>query len=122
MTNLANATRQAAIKAVLVPGTTYYLSMATATPGTAGTHEGTSITRGAIKFKTPLSTGTEKNTGTTTVKVGAKQKLPYLMIFTALTGGSYKWGGSNTSSWKTTTVLATTTVTFAATAVTALIS
>jgi hypothetical protein len=122
MTALPDAGRQAAVKAVLVPGTTYHFSMATATPGTGGTHEGSSITRGTLKMATPTSTGTEKNATSCTVKVGAKQKLPYVMVWTTATGGTYKWGGANTSSWKTTTVLATTTVTFAIGAITALIS
>lgn len=122
MANMNATAKKDAVKGVLVPGTTYYLSMATATPGTTGTHEGVSITRGAIKFGTPTATGKQKSSTAATVKVGTKAKYPYLMVWTAATGGTCLWSGTNTSTWKTTTVPATTTVKFAAGTVSAKIS
>jgi hypothetical protein len=91
ITNCNNAVEQ-----ILVPGTTYYLALFTSDPGITGTVgevTGGSYARQAIVF-TGASGGIETNTLIITFTgMPAVAAIPFVAIFSAVTGGTYECGG-----------------------------
>lgn len=93
---LPNAQENAMIAAGYVPGTTYYMSLHTATPGNTGASEvvGGSYARQAIVFTT-ASAGVESNTLTINFSSLPAEAggIPYFGLFTLASGGTYLGGG-----------------------------
>lgn len=82
------------IKQLLTPGTTYYMSLHSQTPGRTGLHEasGGLYHRQAFKMGTPASTGKMTCDTPTTVTITtptAAGSWPYFGIWTAQTGGTF---------------------------------
>lgn len=94
MARNATAVLNAAVAAALVPGTTYYLSLHTADPGTTGANElsGGTYARQAIVFST-ASSGAESNTALITVPNDGTSAVSYWGVWSASTGGTYETGG-----------------------------
>lgn len=96
MPRINSAQADVAQNAVLGAGTTYYLSLHTADPGTAGSSEGSdgrkAITFGASSGGSQAST----NSQSWSSAVGG-QSYPYFGVWTAATAGSYLRGGTLTS-------------------------
>lgn len=92
MSDVPNASLDAAQQAIITPSTTYYLSLHTADPGQSGASEGTDG-RQAITFGNS-SSGTQASTNTQTWSsaVGG-QTYTYFGIWTLASGGTYKRGG-----------------------------
>lgn len=106
-----------------VAGTTYYLGLNTADPGTTGASEvsGGSYARQAITFGTPASgsqasTDSQSFTGMPAESGG----VPYFSIWTAATAGTYLAGG--TTSGLSGAISAGATISFATGAVTLTVS
>ena len=120
MADMSTTARNNALKGVLVPGTTYYLSLHTATPGTTGASEitGGSYARKSIVFATPTTGSEASNTAQTFTTMPAKL-IKYVGIWSAATSGTYYWGGALTAN---VTVPAGATLKFASGSVTASIS
>jgi len=99
MALLAPTYENAAVSAVYVPSTTYYLSLHTATPGQNGASEasGGSYARQIIQFGSPTN-GTEVSTDsqTFTNMPASSTGFPYFGVWTAATGGTYIGGGTTT--------------------------
>lgn len=98
MADMGSGARNTAIKKVLVPATTYYLSLHTTSPGTTGAHEvtGGSYARQAIKFGTP-STGKETSTDAQTFPTMPAVTVKGIGIWTASTSGTFIWGATVTT-------------------------
>ena len=96
MARITTAQADVAQNAVIGAGTTYYLSLHSTDPGTAGTGEGTDG-RKAITFGSS-SGGTQTSTSAQTWSsaVGG-QTYGYFGVWTAATAGSYLRGGTLTS-------------------------
>jgi hypothetical protein len=96
---LPNAQENAMIQAGFVPGTTYYMSLHTATPGNTGASEvtGGSYARQAIVFTTATA-GVESNNATITFSSLPAEAggIPYFGIWTLVSGGTYLGGGTVT--------------------------
>lgn len=97
MALLPAATENAMVEAGLVPGTTYYMSLHSATPGTTGASEvsGGSYARQAIIFGSAsggilASTDAQSFTSLPALSGG----VPYLGIWTASSGGTFMGGGT----------------------------
>ena len=122
MADMSVALENAAVKAAIVPGTTYYIGLNSATPGQTGANEasGGAYARKAVVFGTPV-TGKEAATAavtlTTPTTAGA---WPYVTLWTAAAGGTFVWGGS--SGLGTGSIPAGSTVHFAAATITAKVS
>ena len=99
MARLPVAGENAAIAAVLVPGTTYYLSLHSADPGTTGASElsGGTYARQAYVPST-ASAGAVSNTLAITVPNAGSVAVTYDGIWTAATVGTYLIGAPLTSS------------------------
>lgn len=114
MADLPSAGATTMLNAAPCPtGTTYYLSLHTADPGTTGANEvtGGSYARQAITFPTATSgsqasTNSQSFTGMPAEAGGT----PYLGIWSALTGGTFKCGGA--TSGLSGAISAGTTITF----------
>ena len=91
MPRLPVAGENAAIAAILVPGTTYYFSVNTGDPGTTGANEMTGVTRQAVVF-TAASAGAESNTAALAVPNPGTAAASYCSIWTAATGGTFVIG------------------------------
>jgi hypothetical protein len=93
MARLPVAGENAAIAAVLVPGTTYYLSLHSADPGTTGASElsGGGYARQAIVFTT-ASGGAESNTAAVTVPNAGTTAATHIGVWSAATAGTYVIG------------------------------
>ena len=91
MADLTTASGATATAAVLVPVTTYYLSLHTADPGLTGANEvtGGSYARQAIQFASGASTNSQAFT-----LMPAEAGNLWIGIWTAVTVGTYKWGGT----------------------------
>lgn len=93
---LTNAVENAMIAAGFVPGTTYYMSLHTATPGNTGASEvtGGSYARQAIVFTTATA-GVISNTLTINFSSLPAESggIPYFGIWTLASGGTYMGGG-----------------------------
>lgn len=118
MADLPSASQTAATVGILTNGTTYYLALYTADPGTSGaTGEvtGGSYARQVIQFTNGVSTDAQAFTGMPTESGNL-----WIGIWTASTGGTFKWGGSSAA--VTGPVTAGQSVNFAIGAVTAAIT
>lgn len=97
---LTNATENAMIQAGIVPTTTYYMSLHTASPGNNGTTaaanevSGGSYARQAIVFGSAVA-GVMSNTGSITFTSLPSETggIPYFGLWTAASGGTYLGGG-----------------------------
>jgi hypothetical protein len=87
------ASENTAGNAVLVAGTTYYLSLHSATPGTTGASEfsGGGYTRQAIVFST-WSSGATANNAAIAVPNAGSTSATYVGVWTAVTAGTYIGG------------------------------
>jgi len=98
MARLTTAQANAALNAMYVPSTTYYLALFTSDPGTTGASgevTGGSYARQAITFGS-ASAGSQASTNAqnfTSMPLEASG-VPYFGIFTASTGGTYLCGGA----------------------------
>lgn len=93
MARLPAAGENAAGNAVLVAGTTYYLSLHSADPGTTGASElsGGGYARQAIVFATWAS-GSSSNNAAITVPNAGSTAVTYLGIWSTSTAGTYETG------------------------------
>ena len=88
-----------AIAALLVPGTTYYLSQHTADPGTTGANEvtGGSYARQPITFGT-ASAGSEASTDAQSfTSMPSVTGDLWSGLWSAVTGGTFLWGDPNST-------------------------
>jgi hypothetical protein len=92
MADLATASADAAQNAILVAGTTYYLSLHTADPGATGANEGTAG-RQAITFAASSGGSQASNSAQSFTGVPGGQTYTNFGIWTASSGGTYKRGG-----------------------------
>lgn len=120
MSRLPAAQENAAVAAMFVPSTTYYLALNTADPTTSGGSEvsGGSYGRLALAFGS-ASGGVETSTNAQNFTSMPSCTVPYSSIWTASTSGTYLGGMALGSSL---TVASGATVAFAIGAVTAAIS
>lgn len=95
MARLPVAGENAAIAAVLVPGTTYYLSLHSADPGTTGASEltGGGYVRQAY-VPTAAAAGAESNTASITVPNAGTVPATHIGIWTTATVGTYLIGAA----------------------------
>lgn len=94
MADFPAASADTALDAVLVPATTYYLSLHTADPGTTGTNEvtGGSYARQAITFGS-ASGGSKASTDAQSFSgMPAEAGNLWVGIWSASTGGTFIWG------------------------------
>jgi hypothetical protein len=112
MALMGTGAANAAIAAVLVPGTTYYLSVGTASPGTTGANEMAGVTRQAVVM-TSASGGAESNTAAIAIPTPGTQAATHALWFSAATAGNYLIGAQLASP------VTATSITFAAGAATA---
>lgn len=98
MARLPVAGQNAAIAVVLVPATTYYLSLHSADPGTTGASEisGGSYARQAY-VPTSASAGAESNTALITVPNLGAVSITHIGIWNAATVGTYLIGAPLTT-------------------------
>lgn len=99
MALLSTTAENTAIAAIFVPGTTYYLSLHSATPGTTGTNEisGGSYARQSLVFGSASSGSEASSTSQTFSSLPAESSgMPYFGIWSAATGGTYIGGGTTT--------------------------
>lgn len=96
---LPAATENAMVEAGIVPSTTYYMSLHSATPGTTGASEvsGGSYARQVIEFGSAsggvlASTDAQTYTSLPALSGG----VPYFGLWTSLSGGTYLGGGTVT--------------------------
>lgn len=99
MARLPAAGENAAGNAVLVAGTTYYLSLHSADPGTTGASEfsGGGYARQAIVFTT-WTTGATANTAAIAVPNAGTTAALYVGVWSAVTVGTYETGAALGSS------------------------
>ena len=90
MARLPVAGQNLAIAAVVVPGTTYYMSLHSADPGTTGASElsGGTYARQAY-VATAASAGSEGNTAVITVPNAGSVAATHIGIWSAVTVGTY---------------------------------
>jgi hypothetical protein len=101
MSRIPNATLDAGLDAMLVPGTVYYLALFTTDPGTSGASgevSGGSYARQAITFGS-ASGGSKASSGTDAAQsfTGMPAEsggIPYFGVFDMATGGTYEAGGT----------------------------
>ena len=79
------------LDAQFVPATTYYMSKASASPGTTGANEIAGVTRGSFTTAA-ASAGSKTNVAQVTITGGGTVAATHLTTHTAATGGSYKVG------------------------------
>lgn len=93
MARLPAAGENAAGNAVLVAGTTYYLSLHSADPGTTGASEfsGGGYARQAVVFSTWASGATSNNAAITVPNAGTTAAT-HIGIWSAVTAGTYVTG------------------------------
>lgn len=113
MALLGTTAANAGIAAVLVPGTTYYLSLHSASPSTTGANEftGGGYTRQAF-VATTATAGAESNTAAIAVPNAGTTAVTHVGIWSAVSTGTYLVGAALASS------VTAASVTFAAGAVT----
>lgn len=99
MARIATSQLNAAVAAALVPGTTYYLSLHSADPGTTGASEfsGGGYVRQAIVFGS-ASGGVIANNASISVPNAGTTAATHFGIWTASTSGTYYVGGALASS------------------------
>lgn len=100
MSRLSTTAENLAVQAIVVPATTYYLSLHTDDPGTTGANEvtGGSYVRQATTFGSAVlgvsySTNPQAFSGMPAESTG----VPYFGIWTTSTGGTYLFGGLTTN-------------------------
>lgn len=117
MPRIPAAGLEAAVSAVLVPGTTYYLSLHSADPGTTGASEltGGGYARQAIVFAAGAVDGSIASNASQTVPNAGTTAATYLGIWSAATAGTYVGGAPLASSVTAASIVfATGAVTFTA--------
>lgn len=98
MADVSNANLDAAQNAIIVPSTTYYLSLNTADPGTTGASEGAGLTRQAITFGSS-SSGTQASTSAQAfTSMPGSATYTFFSVWSAVTAGTYERGGSLSAS------------------------
>jgi hypothetical protein len=122
MSDLTAASENAAVGAIITASTTYYLSLHTADPTTTGASEvtGGSYVRQIIQFGAAaggVMTSTDAQAFTSMPSEGGNL---YIGLWTASSGGTYKWGSPAVA--VTGPVASGATVSFAIGAVTATVS
>jgi hypothetical protein len=100
MSRVATAYLNAALDAVLVTGTTYYLSCHSADPGTTGANELSAggYARQAIVFGTAASAGAKSSTTAQTVPNAGTVPVTHTGIWTLVSAGVYICGQALTAS------------------------
>jgi hypothetical protein len=96
MARISSADADTAQNAVLVPSTTYYVSLNTSDPGATGTGEGTDG-RKAITFASSSAGSQASSNSQSWPSAVGGQTYTFFSIWTAATAGSYKRGGTLTS-------------------------
>jgi hypothetical protein len=96
MARIAPAQADVAQNAVLVPSTTYYLSLHTADPSTTGTGEGTDG-RKAITFASSSGGSQASSNAQSWPSANGGQTYAFFGVWSALSGGNYLRGGTLTS-------------------------
>jgi hypothetical protein len=96
MARITTAQADAAQNAVIVPSTTYYLSLHTTDPGTTGTGEGTDG-RKAITFASSSGGSQASNLAASWPSAVGGQTYAFFGLWTAITAGTYLRGGTLTS-------------------------
>ena len=123
MSDQSSTTQNAALDAMLVAATTYWLSIHSADPGTTGTSEVTTgtgtnarqqITFGSASAGSKASAGSHASQSFSGVTLAGNG---YIGIWTAQTAGTYLWGAPGAAI--TGPVSSGSTITFASGAVTA---
>ena len=122
MADLSSASVDTMLDALLVTGTTYYLSLHTADPGTTGANEvtGGSYARQAITFAAASAGSKPSNDTQAFTGMPAAAGDLWVGVWTAATAGTFLWG--DPSSAVTGPVAAGAAVDFASGAVTATLS
>jgi hypothetical protein len=120
--DISTTAADTALGAVLVPGTTYYLSLYSADPGTTGANEisGGSYARQAIVFGAAAGGSTSSTDAQTFSDMPAEAGNLWGGIWTAATGGTFLWG--DPTAMVTGPVAAGASITFASGAITASLS
>ncbi len=122
MADLPAASANAAVNAILVAATVYYLSLHTADPGTTGASEVT----GGSYARQPISVGAGVSGTATSSDAQSFTNMPavaggvWIGIWSAATGGTFLWGHGSASI--ATAIPAGATIDYATGAVTATIS
>ena len=100
MSRISITAENLAVQAIVVPATTYYLSLHTDDPGTTGANEVTggsyarqAVTFGSAAIGVSYSTNLQSFTGMPAESGG----VPYFGIWTASTSGTYLFGGLTTN-------------------------
>ena len=94
-TGISQAAANAAMDAVLVPATTYYVQLHTADPGAAGTTAvATESTRKAVTFAAAASGSKASSADAAWTGVPATENFTFFTIWDALTAGNFKWSGT----------------------------
>lgn len=96
MPRITTAQADVAQDAVIVPSTTYYLSLHTGDPGTTGASEGTDG-RKAITFAASSGGSQASSNAQSWPTAVGGQTYAYFGIWTAASGGTYRRGGTLTS-------------------------
>ena len=96
MPRVTTAEADIAQNAMLVPATTYYLSLHTADPGTTGASEGTDG-RKAITFAASSGGTQASNSAQSWPSAVGGQTYTFFGIWSAVTAGTYERGGTLTS-------------------------
>jgi hypothetical protein len=121
MARLPAASESAAVNAIVVSGTTYYLSIHSADPGTTGANEITGYTGNRPSIVFGSGGIASSTTGQTFAAMPAEAGgVPYIGVWTAATGGTYLGGGATTG--LSAAIGSGATITFAIGAVTVAIS
>ena len=82
--------RQAAVEAILVPGTTYYLQACSGDPGLTGENQIAALGRVAATYTG--ADGTSDNVGEIEF-ANVQTEITHVAVFTAAAGGTFKMGG-----------------------------
>lgn len=93
MTDVANASLDAAQQAIIVPTTGYFLSLHTGDPGKTGASEGTDGRQG-ITFGNSTSGSQASTNGQTWSSAAGGQTYTFFGLWTLTSGGTFLRGGS----------------------------
>jgi hypothetical protein len=96
MGDVALAELAASQSAIIVAGTTYYLSLHNGDPGATGASEGTGLTRQPITFGTPTSASPSVQASTNAqsfTSMPGSVTYTFFGVWTAVTAGTYLRGG-----------------------------
>lgn len=98
MADVSSANLDAAQNAIIVPSTTYYLSLNTGDPGATGANEGSGLTRQTITFAASSGGTQASNSAQAFTSMPGSVTYTYFSVWSALTGGTYERGGSLSAS------------------------